>query len=193
MRFRRSLSLSLALAGAFALAGCTPPAAEPTAWQGVVQTLASQASGGDYASALATLDQLEAEVTAQRDTGTLATDAAEAILSRMATVRADLTSLAPSPEPTAPVSESTPEPSQSTVTDDDDGDDEQDAEEPQPEPEQPAPADPGDTGPGNSGPDAPGSGNPGPEKDDKGKDDKGKSEGAPGRSGSAGGPGNKDG
>lgn len=185
MRFRRSLSLSLALAGAFALAGCTPPAAEPTAWQSVVQTLASQASGGDYASALATLDQLEAEVTAQRDTGTLATDAAEAILSRIATVRADLTSLAPSPEPTAPVSESTPEPSQSTVTDD-----EQDAEESEPEP---APADPGDTGPGNSGPDAPGSGNPGPEKDDKGKDDKGKSEGAPGRSGSAGGPGKKDG
>lgn len=185
MRFRRSLSLSLALAGALALAGCTPPAAEPTAWQGVVQTLASQASGGDYASALTTLDQLEAEVTAQRDAGTLATDAAEAILSRIATVRADLTSLAPSPEPTAPVSESTPEPSQSTVTDD-----EQDAEESEPEP---APADPGDTGPGNSGPDAPGSGNPGPGKDDKGKDDKGKSEGAPGRSGSAGGPGKKDG
>lgn len=187
MRFRRSLSLSLALAGALALAGCTPPAAEPTAWQGVVQTLASQASGGDYASALTTLDQLEAEVTAQRDAGTLATDAAEAILSRIATVRADLTSLAPSPEPTAPVSESTPEPTQSTVTD---GDGEQDAEEPEPEP---APADPGDTGPGNSGPDGPGSGNPGPEKDDKGKDDKGKSEGAPGRSGSSGGPGKKDG
>lgn len=186
MRLRRSLSLSIALAGALALAGCTSPAAEPTAWQGVVQTLASQASGGDYASALATLDQLEAEVAAQRDDGTLPAAEAEAILARIATVRADLTSLAPSPEPTAPVTESTPEPTQSTVTDD-----EQDAEEP--EPEQPAPADPGDTGPGKSGSDTPGSGNSGPDKDDKTKEEKSKGDDAPGRSGSVGGPGKKDG
>jgi len=43
------------LTAGLALAGCTPQAAAPTAWQGVVQTLASQASDGDYASATATL------------------------------------------------------------------------------------------------------------------------------------------
>lgn len=115
----------VALAVVVALAGCTLPAPETTAWQGTVQTLASQASGGDYASASATLDQLEADVVAQRDAGTISADEATAILSRIETVRADLASLnpAPSPEPTTeqtpePTVADTPEPAQDTVVDD---------------------------------------------------------------------------
>ncbi|WP_148286490.1 hypothetical protein [Microbacterium sp. B19] len=107
----------VALAVVVALAGCTQPAPETTAWQGTVQTLASQASGGDYASASATLDQLEADVIAQRDAGTISPDEATAILSRIATVRADLVSLAPSPSPEPTVAD-TPEPTQDTVVDD---------------------------------------------------------------------------
>ncbi|KZE40749.1 hypothetical protein [Microbacterium sp. T32] len=112
----------VALAAVVALAGCTPPAPEATAWQGTVQTLASQASGGDYASASATLDQLEADVVAERDAGTISPDEAAAILSRIATVRADLASLTPNPEPTTvqtpePTVADTPEPAQDTVVD----------------------------------------------------------------------------
>ena len=130
MTRRRLLSPVLPRAVGLMLAGCTPPAAEPNAWQGVVQTLASQASAGDYSSASATLDQLEADVIAQRDAGTIASAEAEAILSRIATVRADLASLAPSPEPTPeqttePVTEDTSEPTPSTVSDDGATDDEQ--------------------------------------------------------------------
>lgn len=112
----------VALVAVVALAGCTPPAPETTAWQGTVQTLASQASGGDYASASATLDQLEADVIAQRDAGMISPDEAAAILSRIATVRADLASLTPNPEPTTvqtpePTVADTPEPAQDTVVD----------------------------------------------------------------------------
>lgn len=168
MTRHRVLAPVLALAVGLALAGCTPPAAEPTAWQGVVQTLASQASGGDYASASATLDQLEADVIAQRDAGTIPSAEAEAILSRIATVRADLASLAPSPEPTPepttePVTEDTPEPTQSTVSDDGATDD-----------EQKAPAGPGEKD---------------SEKSGKGDGGKGKTDGPS----APGGPGKKDG
>lgn len=132
----------LLLAAALALAACTPPAATPTAWQQSVQTVADQASGGDYTSALASLATLEADVTARRDAGEITADEAAGILSRIATVRADLTSLVPAPTPT-PTTEPTPEQSQETVTDD--GGD---------EPAQPAPEDKDsggkdDKGPGN--------------------------------------------
>ncbi|WP_295833628.1 hypothetical protein [uncultured Microbacterium sp.] len=123
---RRAAPLAgILLAGVLALAGCTPPAETPTAWQQNVQTVADQASSGDYASALASLDALEADVIARRDAGEVSAEEADGILSRIATVRADLTSLAPSPSPT-PTSTSTPtqttepspEQSQDTVTDD---------------------------------------------------------------------------
>ena len=157
MRRHRGLIPVLALTAGLALAGCTPQAAAPTAWQGVVQTLASQASDGDYASATATLDQLEADVTAQRDAGAITSAEAEAILSRIATVRADLASLAPSPEP---VPEVTPAPTQSTV-----GDDGAVPDEPQ------NPVEPDGKGSGNSG-----KGNGG-----KGKSDSATTPGGPGK------------
>lgn len=168
MSLRRTATTALALAAVLALTGCTPPAAEPTAWQGVVQTLASQASGGDYASASATLDQLDADVTAQRDAGSLSAAEAEAILARIAVVRADLSSLLPAPEPTAestpepttesttPVVEDTPDPTQSTVGDDDASDDE-----PTPPGDSATPDEPGGKGPGNTGP---GRGGPGQDR-----------------------------
>ncbi|MDF2045186.1 hypothetical protein [Microbacterium sp. Kw_RZR3] len=146
-----------------ALAGCTPPATEPTAWQSTVRTVADQASAGDYASALATLDALEAEVTARRDAGELSAEEAAAILDRIATVRADLTSLAPTPtpEPTPePTTEPTPE-EQPSISDDGSSDDQ-------------APANPGDQGPGDNGK------GKGPGKDDQGP-------------GNGRGPGKKDG
>lgn len=152
MSRRRFVMTAVVLSAGLALAGCTPPVAEPTAWQGVVQTLASQASGGDYAAASATLDQLEADVTAQRDAGTLPAAEAEAILARIAAVRADLVSLVPAPEPTT---ETTPEPAPDapapTTVDDDGADDE----------EQQTPGESDEEGPGNS---------------DNGKDNKGKSD-----------------
>lgn len=170
MRRRWIGAPAVALAAVLALAGCTPPAPEATAWQGTVQTLASQASGGDYASASATLDQLEADVIAQRDAGTISADKATAILSRIATVRADLASLAPSPspspEPTAeqspePTVADTPEPTQDTVVDEGPSQQEQ-------------PSEDKDKGPGNPG------------KGGGGKGGKGESTGP-------GGPGKKDG
>lgn len=180
MRRRLLAPPALALATAIALAGCTPPPAEPTAWQGVVQTLASQASGGDYASASATLDRLEADVIAQRDAGAIPATEAEAILSRIAAVRADLASLAPAAEPTPaptpepsqePVTDVSSEPVESTIVDDDtDDDDAPDMTDDQPEKQ---------SGPGGKGPEKPG----------KGDDGKGKREDSAGR----GGPGTKDG
>ncbi|KTR96336.1 hypothetical protein NS220_02625 [Microbacterium testaceum] len=157
MRRRFLPCAGLLLAAAIALTGCTPPAAEPTAWQSTVQTVANQASAGDYASALATLDALEAEVVSRRDAGTLSTGEAEAILGRIAAVRADLTSLTPTPTPTStPTAEPAPD-EQPTISDDDGADDEQ-------------PADPGQQGPGGN---------------DKGKgpgkDDKGPGSGGPGK------------
>ncbi|MBD8205549.1 hypothetical protein IFU08_00885 [Microbacterium sp. CFBP 8790] len=140
MRRRIAPAAGLVLAAVLTLSACTPPAAEPTAWQSTVETVAAQASGGDYAAALATLDALEAEVTARRDAGELPADEAEAILSRIATVRADLISLTPTPTPTPePVQTSEPvqqqpiEPEEDGSTDD--GTDDE--------------VDPGDQGPGN--------------------------------------------
>jgi hypothetical protein len=92
-------ALAVPVALAVALAGCTPPAAEPTAWQQSVRTVADQASTGDYSAALASLDALEADVIARRDAGEITTEEADGILSRIATVRADLSSLAPTPAP----------------------------------------------------------------------------------------------
>ena len=142
---RRAAPLAgILFAGVLTLAACTPPAATPTAWQQNVQTVADQASSGDYASALASLDALEADVSARRDAGEISAEEADGILSRIATVRADLTSLAPRPSPT-PTTEPSPEQSQDTVTDD--GGD---------EPAQPAPD---DKGPGGTDDKAPGNGN----------------------------------
>lgn len=104
---RTAPAAALLLAGVLALAACTPPAAAPTAWQSTVQTVAQQASTGDYASALASLDALEAEVVARRDAGEITAEEADGILSRIATVRADLTSLVPVPSST-PTPTSTP-------------------------------------------------------------------------------------
>lgn len=114
---RRSAPVVILLAAALTFAGCASPTAEPTAWQSTVATVATQASGGDYAGALATLNALEAEVATRRDAGELAASEAEAILGRIATVRADLTSLAPTPTPTPtvqPVQTSEPAPQQPT-------------------------------------------------------------------------------
>jgi len=149
VRRRILLPAGLLLATAVALTGCTPPAAQPTAWQSTVQTVASQASAGDYTSAFATLDALEAEVVSRRDAGALSAGEADGILSRIAAVRADLSSLTPTPTPTPePTAEPTPN-QQSTVTDDGGADDEE-------------PANPGDQGPGGNGK------GKGPSKDDQG-------------------------
>ncbi|SDO55566.1 hypothetical protein SAMN04487848_1458 [Microbacterium sp. ru370.1] len=101
---RPAFAAALTLAAALALTGCAPPAA-PTAWQQNVQTIAEQASTGDYASALASLDALEAQVASRRDAGEITPEEADGILTRIATVRADLTGLVPTP---------TPEPAQTT-------------------------------------------------------------------------------
>ena len=175
MRRRIAPAAGLVLAAVLTLSACTPPAAEPTAWQSTVETVAAQASGGDYAAALATLDALEAEVTARRDAGELAPDEAEAILSRIATVRADLTSLTPTPTPT-PEPVQTSEPVQQPTVPEEDGssDDGTDDE-----------VDPGDQGPGNGPSDqAPGGNGNGNNGNGNGKD------GGPGQ---GGGSGKKDG
>lgn len=139
---------ALALAGVLLLGGCAPPAVQPTAWQGSVETVADQAAGGDYAGALASLDALEAEVVARRDAGEVPVNEADRILAAIATVRADLAALVPAPEPTPE-----PEPAQTTqeptpetpVSTPDDGDDEA--------PEEQSPSDDGDEDdrPGNEG------------------------------------------
>lgn len=181
MRRRIAPAAGLVLAAVLTLSACTPPAAEPTAWQSTVETVAAQASGGDYAAALATLDALEAEVTARRDAGELAPDEAEAILSRIATVRADLTSLTPTPTPTPtpePVQTSEPVQQQPTVPDEDGSSDDGTDDE----------VDPGDQGPGNGpsdqAPGGNGNGNNGNNGNGNGKD------GGPGQ---GGGSGKKDG
>lgn len=104
---RAVVGTTLAVAMSVALAACAPPAAEPTAWQQSVQTVARQASAGDYTSALSTLDALESEVVARRDAGGISAEEADAILARIATVRTDLSGSTPTPTPT-------PEPTQTT-------------------------------------------------------------------------------
>ncbi|PVE65193.1 hypothetical protein [Microbacterium testaceum] len=159
---RTTVMTGVLVAATLALAACTPPAA-PSAWQQSVQTLASQASAGDYASALAGLDALEAEVIARRDAGEITTDEADGILSRIATVRADLSSLAPTPTPT-PSEQQTTEPAQDDSQDSvsDDGDDQQS--------DPPAEQQPSNEGPGGKGGDkgdkGPGGKDSGPGKKD---------------------------
>lgn len=140
------------LIAALSLTSCAPPAAAPTAWQQSVQTVADQASTGDYSSALASLDALEADVIARRDAGEISSTEADGILSRIASVRADLTSLVPTPSPTPstqaspePSTQSSPEPSQEAVTDDGGT--------------APSPQAPDDKGPGGKDDKAPGNGN----------------------------------
>ncbi len=162
---RRTTAMTgVLVAATLALAACTPPAA-PSAWQQSVQTLASQASAGDYPSALAGLDALEAEVVARRDAGEITTDEADGILSRIATVRADLSSLAPTPSPTpTPTEQQTTEPAQDDSQDSvsDDGDDQQS--------DPPAEQQPSNEGPGGKGGDkgdkGPGAKDSGPGKKD---------------------------
>lgn len=159
---RTTVMTGVLVAATLALAACTPPAA-PSAWQQSVQTLASQASAGDYASALAGLDALESEVIARRDAGEITTDEADGILSRIATVRADLSSLAPTPTPT-PSEQQTTEPAQDDSQDSvsDDGDDQQS--------DPPAEQQPSNEGPGGKGGDkgdkGPGGKDSGPGKKD---------------------------
>ncbi|MDF2991054.1 MAG: hypothetical protein K0S37_1568 [Microbacterium sp.] len=148
------------LVAVLALAGCAAPTTAPTAWQSTVETVADQASTGDYASALATLDALDADVVARRDSGELSAAEADAILGRIATVRADLSVLVPTPTPTSePVTTTEPEPAPTTPDDStDEGDDES------VDPGDDAPNGPDDKGPGGSGKDKGGQG----PSDDKG-------------------------
>lgn len=171
---RRSVpAAGLVLAVALALAACAQPAAEPTAWQQSVQTVAEQASAGDYASALAGLDALEAEVTARRDAGEITVAEADAILARIATVRSDLTSLTPAPSPT-PAEEST-EPEETTEPEP------SETAEPEPTPSASPTAEAPDDGGGGAGEQTPseGNGNKGPGGGGPGgKDDKKPGDGA---------------
>ncbi|WZH37080.1 MAG: hypothetical protein PIR02_00115 [Microbacterium enclense] len=160
MSRRTPLLSGVLLVAVLALAGCAAPATAPTAWQSTVETVADQASTGDYASALATLDALDADVVARRDSGELSATEADAILGRIATVRADLSALAPTPTPTPePVTTTDPEPAPTTPDEStDEGDDES--------------IDPGDQAP--NGPDGKGPGDNGKDKGDQGPgDDKG--------------------
>uniref|UniRef100_UPI0028D865E2 hypothetical protein n=1 Tax=uncultured Microbacterium sp. TaxID=191216 RepID=UPI0028D865E2 len=176
---RAAPAAALLLAAGIALAACTPPDAAPSAWQQSVQTVAELASAGDYASALASLDALEADVIAQRDAGEITAAEADGILARIATVRADLTSLAPAPS-SSPVPEETgePEPSETTAPEPTDSAEPEPTETAEPTAE-PTPEEPengvgdDDRSPPNGGDDeGPGNGGPG------GNDDKKPSQGA---------------
>lgn len=178
---------ALLLAATVALAACTPPSAAPTAWQQSVQTVAEHASSGDYTSALASLDALEADVLARRDAGEITAAEADGILARIATVRADLTSLAPAPSSPAPEETGASEPAETTAPEPTETTEPEPTEtaEPttEPTPEEPdSGADDEDRTPPNGGGDkGPGNGGPG------GKDDKKPTQGA------SPGPGKKDG
>lgn len=184
---------ALVFASALALSACAQPAASPTAWQQSVQTVAEQASAGDYASALASLDALEAEVTARRDAGEITAEEADAILARIATVRADLASLVPAPS-SSPTPEQTAAP-QESVEPEETSEPEETAEpepsetaEPEPtETAEPTPADPQNSGGSGSGTPSSGSENKGPKDGGPGgKDDKKPGDGAtpdPGKKG----------
>lgn len=166
---RPAFGAALALAAALALTACVPPAA-PTAWQQNVQTIAEQASAGDYASALAGLDALEAEVASRRDAGEITTEEADGILTRIATVRADLTGLVPTPTPApepARTTEPAPDDQQDVV---DDGADDTDGNE--------------NVGNGNGGNGNGGNGDGGGPSDEKPGDEKGPGNGkGPGKKG----------
>ncbi|MCJ1709337.1 hypothetical protein [Microbacterium sp. VKM Ac-2923] len=179
---RTAPAAALLLAATVALAACAPPAAAPTAWQQSVQTVAEQASGGDYASALASLDALEAAVVSRRDAGEITTSQADGILARIATVRADLAALGPVPT-SAPEETADPEPSETAEPTPSESAEPEPTESAEPTPddpkegagdeEQPPANDNGDPGRGNGGA--------------GGKEDKKPTEGA------SPGPGKKDG
>ncbi|MBB3156628.1 outer membrane biosynthesis protein TonB [Microbacterium proteolyticum] len=178
---------ALLLAATVALAACTPPAAAPTAWQQSVQTVAEQASSGDYASALASLDALEADVIARRDAGEITAAEADGILARIATVRTDLTSLTPAPSSPPPEETLEPEPSETTAPEPTETSEPEPTETAEPTGE-PTPEEPENGGgdedrspPNGGGDKGPGSGGPG------GNDDKKPPQGA------SPGPGEKDG
>ena len=148
---RAGLLSAVAVATAIMLAGCSP--APEDGWRDQVSQAAEQASSGDYAAADATLATVEQAVTAARDDARIDDARAGEILAAVATVRADLSTLAtPSPAP----SESTP-PVESTT--------------PTPTPEETDEDEPAAPAPGN------GNGKPGPKSDSgKGPADKGDDE-----------------
>ena len=184
---RAAPTAALLFAATVMLASCTPPSASPTAWQQSVQTVAEQASSGDYASASATLDALEADVVARRDAGEITAAEADGILARIATVRADLTSLAPAPSSPAPEETGDPEPSETAApeptetTEPEPTDTAEPTAEPTPEEPSDGAGDEDRTPPNGGGDKGPGTGGPG------GGDDKKPSQGA------SPGPGKKDG
>lgn len=145
---RAGLLSAVAVATAIMLAGCSP--APEDGWRDQVSRAAEQASSGDYAAADATLAAVEQAVAAARDDARIDGTRAGEILAAVATVRADLSTLAtptPAPSESAPAVESTA-PASTPAPEEADED----------EPAQP------ETGPGNGN----GNGKPGP-KDDKGK------------------------
>lgn len=188
---RAAPAAALLLASGIALAACTAPDAAPTAWQQSVQTVAEQASAGDYASALTSLDALEADVVARRDAGEITSAEADGILARIATVRADLTSLTPAPSSSpAPEEISEPQPSETTAPEPTETTEPEPAETAEPGPTEtaeptaePTPEEPEngvgdeDRSPPNGG-DEKGPGNGGPGGDDDKKPSQGASPGA---------------
>jgi outer membrane biosynthesis protein TonB len=193
---RAAPAAALLLAAGIALAACTPPDAAPSAWQQSVQTVAELASAGDYASALASLDALEADVIAQRDAGEITAAEADGILARIAAVRADLTTLAPAPSSSpAPEETGEPEPSETTAPEPTETAEPEPTETAEPEPTEtaeptgePTPEEPengvGDEerSPPNGGDDK-GPGNGGPGRNDDEKPSQGASPGAGGKDG----------
>lgn len=109
---RAGLLSAVAVAAALVLAGCSP--APEDGWRDQVSQAAEQASSGDYAAADATLATVEQAVAAARDDARIDDARAGEILAAVATVRADLSTLAtPSPAPsesTPPVETTTPTP-----------------------------------------------------------------------------------
>ncbi|GGI46478.1 hypothetical protein BCL57_001215 [Agromyces flavus] len=94
-RFRRAIaaaSVTLALAGG--LAGCTAEtddaAQQSQDYRAQVAAIAEYSAAGEYANALARLDELEAEVVADAADGTLTGDREAAIVEALALVRSDL-------------------------------------------------------------------------------------------------------
>jgi hypothetical protein len=154
---RAGLLSAVAVAAAIVLAGCSP--APEDGWRDQVSQAAEQASSGDYAAADATLATVEQAVAAARDDARIDDARAGEILAAVATVRADLSTLAtPSPAPsesTSPVETTTPTPTPAETDED--------------EPAAPAP--------GNGNGNGNGNGKPGPKSDNgKGPADKGDDE-----------------
>ena len=119
-RFRRAIaaaSVALALAGG--LAACTgetdDAAQQSQDYRAQVAAIAEYSAAGQYANALARLDELEAEVAADAADGTLTGDRETAIVEALALVRGDLDA--------AIAAAAVPEPTPEQVDDDPGGDD----------------------------------------------------------------------